>query len=503
MSDMLWLESASSSVDNSMEHSNAIIKDSKEHLNLLEWEIKWVATNETLWNGDAIKNFLANEWIMVSEESMLILPEIWHDVDVITTHVLSKASAPDDWLLSRLNTDKIKAKMFSILLKQVFSLNEYNPKTNDKEVFDIMFAKKPLTVEKTVDDSQVLQKENGILWNNSSHISFISKLDSIIAHIRKTPSVESSWIDWKKIEREGENEINEDILLERMSQYNSSEQVKINYSESKNNEYWGEMTFAINWMMDKFNSIITTMMPKVQHDMLKAAGESHNRTQFFEKTGKKNDFLMKIIWFFLDISWKIDFNEAKTKWWIIDNVLSNYAWSSIRKESENCLKDFFNCDSKSNDEMNFEIKDGNTFSEVPIFQGKEKSSVVVNRLIHWDNMFSTLEKRYSSKFIRFSPEWLAGYAKENWISQDDNDKEVVFNMKYNAREVSPKAWNREKWVLFKKFIIDKIDALWTDTCDDKLKKSITSWENLTAYLFGEYVKWRYLYHQTFLDNAQV
>ena len=78
----------------------------------------------------------------------------------------------------------------------------------------------------------------------------------------------------------------------------------------------------------------------------------------------------------------------------------------------------------------------------------------------------------------------------------------MFNTDYNAWEVSSTATLEQKKNLFKDFITDTVVQLWTDAVDDDLKKAIKTWSDLTAYLFGKYIAWKYEYQETFLEKDQ-
>jgi hypothetical protein len=261
--------------------------------------------------------------------------------------------------------------------------------------------------------------------------------------------------------------------------------------------YGWEVWHVLHWFADKFNTVMTTLMPEVLNDFKKNMEQSNSWTDFMNNgLGKKNIFY-QILWIILDLSWKLDFKEAKKKWWVFDVALWNSLSDTLKLESINCLKDFADRDHELKDEMQITVKDTDALQSVPVFRTSEDVNTVANKLVHLDNMYAVIEKRYESKYVRFSPYWLESYAEKKSISPETTDEVIVFNKEYNAWEVSSTATSEQKKALFKGFITDKVEHLWTDVCDKKIKESINTWSHLTAYLFGEYISWRYEYHQVF------
>jgi hypothetical protein len=195
MSDILSSDNAVSR-DKKYEYTKEFIGQAKDHLNLLEKEINQTSTGEVLWEANTIKVVLEHEWISIPQESIHLLPEMWHDIDIVAKYVLSKVF-DSTWWGEGLNTNEVKAKIFLFLTNELLFANYIRPRGKDygKEVLDVLFPKKKHWWDSEKSESQETLQTDETSWN--MHSSWLTgSLDWLISYLKMDSQDETD--NWKK-----------------------------------------------------------------------------------------------------------------------------------------------------------------------------------------------------------------------------------------------------------------------------------------------------------------
>ncbi len=460
------------------------IKKTKENLNILEWEIIWKQSNETLWEEKQLQILFAQEGVLIPDETVSLLPEMRHDVTIVTSYILEKAlwdmsDKSKTFNLQALNTNKVKIAVFKhLIFNTAFSA-------------DLIFWKENIMWENVLEEQFKNEEEskNEKTTDNISNFMRnepISNLNEMISKIKSTLVTK----EWQK--KNNVNITDENKIIHSLDD-NSTDRITKEYVDQEGTkEYWWEISHIVSGFMDKMNTISTVMMPEINYKVTTSLNESNSRSDFLSKV-TDNNIIYNILWFIMDLFWKQSFKKIKEEK-IIETTLVKVSKNYIKIEATNCLKDFTQLNSNQKDTNTISIHD-NDIPDIPLLDKTKDASEQLNKAIHVDNFFSTIENRYDLSFIRFSPKWLETHAKNNNISNTDTNKPLLFNKKIHAWEVNKRANPEDIKILMKAFIGNEIWELWDES--EELRNIITSGDHLHAYLFWEYVKGRYEYHDTF------
>ena len=195
--------------------------------------------------------------------------------------------------------------------------------------------------------------------------------------------------------------------------------------------------------------------------------------------------------------------------WSIWNMFDDMWVMSLKSEVNYCLDEYAKLEESSQQKKqkrHLWLKKDLSATNIPLYENTKKEegndtltyADVLEQSLDTARIYKAINNRYD-QYDQYDPTWLATYATQKNISQDDTNNILIFNKEIDARTVNESlqkstdsTTRQQKEALFRAFVTHTVTQNLSSQ-KSSVHESIKTQDDLAVFVFSTYSQWRKTY----------